>query len=242
MTFFFKRSVVTLDCFTSNPAAYELSKPDHAIKFVPDWWKRLPSHFVEKENIYQNPTMKGCEGFRGMFLNGVMIPLWSDLILEVGPKETDYYRWQFSDGVSSITIHPFTQMGNFLSIKEVQHFKLSCPWSFRCKDDVKWAWIDPAWANIDSNDYRILPGVVSFNIPLQGNINLFVYRTNKTKTIKLNFGQSVSQLMPMTEKKLKIKHHLVSKDEHEKLVMFANPVVFYKRYTTIKNFLRKKSV
>jgi hypothetical protein len=238
MSFFINRSSITIDCFTSDHLAFQLSKPDYAIKFMPDWWKKMPSYYTEKNNLYHSPTMKGCEGFKNSFLNGFMIPMWSDLILDVGPKGTNGYGWQFSDRESSIVIHPFKQMNSYLDETNIQHFKLTCPWSFKCNKDIKWVWTDPLWNRIHSNDYTILPGIVSFKFALQGNVNLFVYREEKSKLIKINFGQPVTHLVPMTEKKLKIKHHLVSEDEYKKLSILTKPVVFYRRYTTIKNLLK----
>jgi len=241
MTFFFKRSVVTLDCFTSNPTAYELSKPNHSAKFVPNWWRTIPPYYFQQNSVFQSPTIKGCEGFKGLYAKGAIVPLWSDLMVEIGPKGTDYYQWQFSDRCSDIVIHTPEQMGNYVDTQSVQHFKLGCPWTFKCDADIKWVWIDPVWNRLGKNDFTVLPAIVSFNkIALQGNVNLFFYREENPKVMKINHGEPIFQLVPLTEKKLKIKHHLVSEQEMQKLHIFEKSVAFYNRYKYVKKLLQRK--
>lgn len=240
MNFFVRRSNITIDCFTSDITIFNVARPDYAARFIPDWWKKVPNYYNEKDSLFQSPTIKKCEAFKGMFTHGLILPLWSDLILDVGKKGTNYYGWQFSDRKSNMVIHPFAQMNNYLDEQNIQHFKLTCPWTFRCKDDTKWAWVDPVWTNVQSNDYVILPGIVSFKIALQGNVNLFVYREENPKIIKINFGRPLAQFVPMTEKKLKIKHHLVTEQEYENLSFLKSPIVFYNRYNTLKKLLKRK--
>ena len=50
---------------TDDAYIYDHKPMAPSMKYAPEWWKKLPRHFVAPEttNPVLNPTMKGCPGF-----------------------------------------------------------------------------------------------------------------------------------------------------------------------------------
>lgn len=237
--FFFKRKPIVLDCFTDNSSAFAYAKPNQAIKFVPEWWKNIPK--INQEEFNPPATMKQCAGFIDYFKTGYALPLWSDLDVKIGPKGTDSYAWQFADQKSSIQSHSFQQMGNFLSNEESVHLKLVNPWVFSCNEDIRWLWTSFAWHDLKNPNINVLSGVLSFKYQNGAHINMLLNRTNAEQMIHFRLGLPLAHMVPLTEKKTSIKHHLVSHDEFNKLSERNNRITFFNKYVRMKKQLEKNN-
>lgn len=233
-----KPKEVLLECFTSNSSVFDLAKPDHAVKFVPDWWKDVPPSFVGAGAFFKSPTIKKCSGFIENFKHGLMLPMWSDLSIELGRAGTVDYRWQYSDFHSELETHSFEQINNYLDPKQVFHAKLMNPWAFKCKEDTPWMWSNPTWNMLGTNHYVALPGVVDYKYQHSVHVNLLFSRGQTTKVIEIPFRMPLVQITPLTERRLKVKHHLVSQKELDDLKNRSRLVTFVGKYSTIKNILK----
>lgn len=237
MLFLFKKPEVVLDCFTSVSDVYRFAKPDNAIKFIPEWWKKTPSSYVSDGDFHKSPTVKKCDGLISYYKNGVVLPAWSDLAIEIGPKGTPYYRWQYSDKQSTAVSHPFKQLNNCIDETTVMHLKLISPWHFVCKDEILWAWSDPKWNRLEKNDYVALPGTTSFKYQHETNINILMYRSETTKIININFGDPLYHITPITEKNLKLNYHLVSSEEF--LRTQGSSIKFTGSFNLVKKLMKR---
>ena len=70
ISFFTKNKKITVDCFTPYRDVYEYAKIDHAIKYIPEWWKNTPG--VHPEQDIQ--TVKKCPAFLNFYKRGIIIP------------------------------------------------------------------------------------------------------------------------------------------------------------------------
>jgi hypothetical protein len=211
--FFFKPKKLYLDVLTDNPLAYQHFKPTKAANFYPHWWKSLDKKYLVNDGLFHATTMKSCPGFIDVFSRGLMMPLWSDLAIEVGAVGSTSFRWQFSDQVSDISVHPQVQRGSFLPEQEFQHLKLTSPWSYFTKDDVDFASVFPIW-NQHRPDLMFGPhAVLNFKHQNSTHVNLFLRRLSENQVFTVEAGHPIQHHIPLTDRELVIKHHLVDSVE-----------------------------
>lgn len=219
LLFFIKPSTVNLDCFTSNIAVYEMAKIEPAIKFTPNWWRSLPNSYPSvwgEHPYFRDGTLKKCSGFLDLYKSGFILPMWCDLAIDVGPIGTDEFRYQYSNFESSAAVHPSGQRGAFCNEQNYQHLKLTSPWHLVCKNNINWIFMDVVWNDINLSPYRVLTGVVNYKFIDGTHINIILKREEKTKHVFIPYKTPLVHLIPMTEKKVKIKTHLVDSYELEK--------------------------
>jgi len=232
---FIKRTKLILDCFTSNPSAFEWAKPDHAVKFIPEWWKNLPK--VDDRQFAAQANMKQCAGFVDYFRSGIALPMWSDLDVKTGPVGDDSYAWQYSDGESHATSHNPQESGSFLNPKEVLHLKLIYPWRFLCSEKINWVWTQFGWQKPINVTYQVLPGVLSFKYQTGANINI-VFQKQKTESLtQFKFRTPIVYMSPLSDKKVVLKHHMVSAEEFSNMQKKVVRSSFVGAYNKIKKYM-----
>lgn len=204
MIFFFKKKPVVLTCVTKRSELLELAPVQRTSKFIPEWWKNLPNSFINSGDFYPSPTMKSCTGFLDLYSTGATVPMWSDLALVIGPQNTDFYRYQFADHVSSLVAHNEQQYQNHFDATKFQHLKINSPWKFVCNEDIKFLVIEPTWSFMKFSTIRILPGMVEYKYQATTNINMFVERMVDTQEILIPFLEPVMQIIPLTDRPFKI--------------------------------------
>jgi hypothetical protein len=211
---FFKRKKIVIDAFTYSSVAYNVFPIEKAIKFTPDYWKKLPVSQTEKtlQGIqYEQPTLKRCDGFKSLYTNGFIVPLWTDIILE---SLGDSWAFKCADDNTGITYHPAKQMGE--GLQQLHHAKILSPWIFKEKTGVNFLWMEPTWNSIDYNyNLRVVPGVLDFKYQVGVNINVFFPKI--PHRIELDAGIPIAHLIPLSENEIDIRNHLISKEEYEKI-------------------------
>lgn len=238
LSIFKNQSIINIDCFTTNVMAYEMAKIESAIKFVPQWWKNLPSSIASTwgDHPYvKNGTLKKCDGFLNLYKHGFVIPMWCDLAVDVGAIGSDSFRYQYSDFESSANEHSQAQRGEFCNQKNYQHLKLISPWYINSKKNINWVFMDSVWNDVDLLPYRVLTGVVNYKYVNGTHINIIFKRENKDRQILIPYKTPLVHLIPITEKKVKLNHHLVDEIELQKKVTTKNlGVKFINRLSAVK--------
>lgn len=220
---FFKKSII-LNCYTSRSDVFNYFPIQETKKTFPKWLKTLKkSYFNSVEDCLY--TVKNCPAFVDYFLTGFTLPLWSDLALTVGKNGTDAYRWQYSDCRSQIDFHSLDQMG--LDIKDYQHFKLLSPWVFSCSEDINFLWSRPSWRFGDMPEtVQILDGVVNYKINAATHINMLVKKTEKNQNILLSAETPMAHIIPLTERKIVLKTHLVTEEVMNSIMSVGSRISF----------------
>lgn len=176
--------------------------------FVPEWWKKLPKAFIVEKTFYPVPTMKSCAGFIDLYKHGIIVPMWCDVNIVVGPTGTKDYAYKFSNEKSNAAPHVIQQREGFFSDTEFQHLKMQAPWSLYCEEEVEFLTLDATWNNINYKTMKVLPGIMSYTSPSYANINLVFSRTEQTQLITIPFNTPMMQLVPLTDRPIEIVHHV----------------------------------
>ena len=236
MIFWFKKKPIVLYCLTDRPNVLASAPVKLAGRCLPDWWKALSISTTTPNRLGAAGTMKNCSGFTGLYEHGLMLPLWSDLALEIGEENNDYYKYQYADKQSVIQHHGAEQHGNQFSARQYQHLKLQSPWRFVCDERVSFLFCEPTWALLKYTTLSVLPGILEFKYQDKTNINMFIRRTKEVQQLTLPYLLPLAHVIPLSERPLKI---VVSDDAKlwQKTKYMHTPVTFVRSY---KNFLKEK--
>jgi len=212
---------------------FPIQKSQH---FFPEWWKALPKTYESKNNWglkKPSATMKSCEGFLNIYKNGLILPLWSDLIVET---TKDSWKYEFSASSDAVSHDP-QQFGP--EFNSFIHLKLISPWLIRENSGIKFIWMEPTWNHISTlGNYFTLPGIIDYKYQIGTNINLlFQQKDNK---ILITAGQPMAHLIPITEKEIEVRTHHVTEQEYMKLDVSAYESSFIKKYAKNKKILQGK--
>lgn len=211
MYFFFKKRKIYVDAFIGNPATHTLFPVRHAVYFLPEWWKKLPSSFIQPDSpsdqIELN-TLKKCTGFLELYKKGFIIPLWADVLIET--KYDGALRYQYAGAIEeAIDSHDRAQYGPHFN--NLIHAKMQSPWLFQEKTGLQFHFSSPVWNMINTFDGIIPPGVVNYKFQHQTNINMFLPKMNNS--YHLEAGMPLVHIVPMTEKEVVFKTHCLSDEE-----------------------------
>lgn len=221
--FFFKNKKIVIDAFTSSTNAYRFFPIQKAQKFVPAWWKNLHHSFEQKTDVgltIQRPTIKRCEGLISLYKEGMVIPLWSDVVIETAGNSVKY---AFADNQSEIGNHPYEQMS-----PEFQHYihaKFISPWRLREITGVNFMFLQPSWNQINFlNDVHTLPGVVDYKFQNTSNVNVLLA---KNKRISIAAGDPIAHIIPLTDKDFEVRTHFIDENELKKMEVGSNSFPFF---------------
>jgi hypothetical protein len=227
ISFFRKNSTAVLDCFTYVSYINEYAAISKAIKYLPDWWKQMPSTLPE-----EMLSIKKCPGFINFFKKGIVIPSWFELELTLSKDcKEKAWRWESSSKYMDVSdSHHNVQFQEF-SGSNGQNIKITSPWLFKTKDDIDFVWSQPTW-NMRENIFNlsILPAVINFKYQHSTNINFFAEYRKETRTYKIESLTPLVMLHPLSDKNIEIKTHLISENE------------FQQKREGINNFLFSRNV
>ena len=225
---------------TSDLMVFELQKPDHAIKFIPQEWKDLPA--TTQQKVYKIPqstmtieesTLKGCVGFINLFKNGFIIPMWADTKLET--LKTGEQLIFSPNQISKGSQHDSKLMWKGL-YDGWSHYKLNSPWYIKCSEDVKFIQTECSWNDTaQKKNYHIVNGVVDFKYQTGTHINMW---TKPENVLEFSMGTPMVHLIPLTDRKIKLNYHLVEgKDLMRHQLTFRN---IYKQNKQINDEQQKR--
>lgn len=221
--FFFKKKKLVVECFTLSETLAKVGIP-RASRFLPDWWKDLPKSVnIKPTNSIEFPTftMKTCPGFLDLYKIGNILPLWSEIIIEVDEIS---YKWKASyPGCPPITEHPKVQFSTekYKINEKWRHAKFESPWAVRCKKDVKFICIEPSYNQLN-NDFgiKVLPGVFDFKYQNGLHINTFI--PAQSKRMHLEYMYPLAHLICLDNSyDVEFKSIQVGQEEYGKINRFA---------------------
>lgn len=223
-SFFHRTTTINLDAFTSDSYLYETTPVVPSHKTYPEWWLNIPNGHVRNFDyskvhsgmsqdeitsmVLRDNNIKNCYGFLEFYKKGAVVESWSDLAIKVGPAG---YKYINSNGNAPVE-HPSSQYGK--GFKNFHHIKLDNPWLFKEKTGTKFLLVGATWA-LDNYSFVIPPGILDFTLTSIAHVNMFLPK--RSEEFILSIGQPLIHLIPLSEKKLKIKNHLVTEQEHFKI-------------------------
>jgi hypothetical protein len=242
MFFFFKKKPVYLDCFTTHTGAFH-APVDYSYRFYPDWWKLLEKTVTDEEYGdlgVENPTMKNCVGFIDFFKNSITVPMWSDFSLRLGTKYRPGYNWKFADDFSRIEVHKPMQWGSFFPENKYLHGKFVSPWKFKCKENIYFQKCGPFYNILNPHLIMFPPGLLEFKYQAAVNVNFLLVPQNEECNMFMKYYDPLVHFTPLTERPVKLKIHLVSHEEYEKIGLTF--VSFNRNYYKMKRASKNSSV
>ena len=223
---FIKNKKIVVDCFTNNSAIHEFFPIASADEFYPQWWKNMSATMKTSTEFgiqRDSPTIKRCDGILDLYKHGICMPLWSDLIIET---TTTDYKYQYSSNENlPIVTHNRTAMGP--AFNNYTHLKIHSPWIFEEKTGMDFLFTQPSWNMLDYiRDIIVLPGMVNYRDQGGTHVNMLLPR--KVNRIELSAGLPIAHMIPLSDKTIDVRTHLVSDQEwtHRNL-----------RYTYLSSFI-----
>lgn len=213
-SFFHRTPEINLDCFTCDPNVYKYTPIVSASKTIPDWFHNIyvPENPVELD--FDNASVRyrnirSCYGFLEFYKKGVVMESWCDMGIKT---ENDKFQCFFSGPPDPVS-HDTEQYGNAFS--KYFNLKICSPWLFECNENINFLFVGAEWC-LGDYDIKVLPGVVNFNLAASG--NFFIMIPRKQDQFIINMGNPMVHIIPLSEKKLKHKVHLLTKGEYGKKV------------------------
>jgi len=244
VNFFFKKKEVVLDCFTHVPHVYDYAKIDRASNYIPQWWKDTPS--ASPGSNGKLATIKHCIGFIDFFREGIVIPSWFEMELDIydfASQNQGLYHWEASSPVvKTDNSHHQEQFYEF-SGEAGHNMKISSPWMFKTKESVNFTWTQPTWNNRSFISHlQILPAVIDFKYQHATEINYFLLSKKEKQLVTVPPLTPLVILHPLTDQKIVIKNHLVSKDEWWRLAGASDLLLQRNASDSAKHYKQKKQL
>lgn len=234
-----KPKKVIFDAYTSNAAIYDLAKITRSTREKPEWWNKLPkaSHSPESGLAH---TMRGCNGFNDLYAKGFTVK-----------SPCDFYIKKDQDGLSVWSAaefnlggeHGLDQMGGNVFGGSSFHFKLNPQWVLHSNSSIDFLMTNHSWNVPQSISNVFVPnGVVNYNILTDVNVNMILTPNQVGQPLSFDALQPVAMLIPLTEKSVEIKHHLITPEElKDKKDADPKQLFFVNRLTKIKKEKAKQA-
>ena len=240
MFFWKKNKTIVLDCFTSDPFAYEYAKIAPSTQYYPEWWQNIKREIeTGKDEVFGrpiiSPTVKGCRGITSLYKHSYVIPMWEFLTINV---HNNKYSWQTNNNPQLIAKHSPVQYEGWVDNENYTHFKIISPWWLKTKSDINFMYVDPVWGRSEIADYCVLPGILDFKYQYATHINMMVQMTEKFKSIKFTPGTPLVHIVPLTDKNIDLRCHLVDRDKIAGIV--PNTRLNYPEDLSVKQYAYKK--
>ena len=229
MLFKFPKKKIVLDCFTTEHYVAEYAPIVPAMKLIPVWWKELPNSYPLNTKVGRQGTMRNCVGMVDYYKNSIAIPAWSELEIKIFDNGT--YVWQFADLKTSAVVHDIKkQATSFLN--NYGHLKINSPWAFKTKENISWVWTAPTYNYSDTCEIISLPAVVNYHYQNTTAINL-LFPLSQEKLILIPHKRPLALITPMSDRKVEIVRHVISKEEMEKISNKQTSISFIRKYSEI---------
>lgn len=216
MFFNFVRPKIVVDAFTYAASIEKVAPIGLSAKFIPAWWKALPKSCPMVGSVVEGltaPTMRTCTGVMELFPKGLVIPLWADLAVQSTDDGVCNWQWSgdFDPASTGITWHNRTQYGP--AFDAYHQLKLTSPWYLSDKTGTNFMFINSFWNQLDMlNTFHVCHGVVNYKNQHETHINMIVDATRPINTI-IPCGTPMVQLIPMTDREVIVKTHVLSREE-----------------------------
>jgi len=211
--FWKKKPEIVFSCVHENRAIFEALPPNHTAKFYPDWFKKLKPSYKRIEHQYNiqvdASTVKSCPGIKKTLTNGIIIPMWSDLVIDVYPDKS--FNYLFSQQNSVGTLHDQKQLGGFAP--DFSHLKLHSPWIAESSKSFQFYLTQPFYHTNGVSDFQIFPGFLDFYYSHATNVFIMFKHKPEPYRIFIPVGYPLIQLISTTQTLFDIKTKCISKDE-----------------------------
>lgn len=208
--FFFKDSEkTTLKIYTHpNILTRDILKPDFSYKFAPSWFKNLSPTIMTEEpsgiKVYRS-TVKTCPAIKNTFTSGIIIPLWTDIILLIDLQK-NIFNYKCADNTTNISFHaPELRTGFYENHLNV---KINSPHRIICNNETNFLFTSPLNREESNPEIKIVSGILNFYDQSATNINLFIplKKQHQTYQYLLKAGTPIVQIFPLLSEQIYLEH------------------------------------
>ena len=212
---FKKPAKLEIDAYTRWAPAYHYTPLVKAHHTLPQWWRDLPSVGRDQWGFpsFKNMNMKSCNGFIDLYKVGIMVEYWNDLVITVTKSgiSQNYALSEYNEDKP----HPQFQWG--AGFPGHHHIKLNGPWIMEERSGTPFLFCPALWHMDQMDTPKIMPGIVNFKYQFQININMFLPIREEPYEIRLKRGTPLVQLIPLSEKPIELRRHLVTGEKFAEL-------------------------
>jgi hypothetical protein len=217
--FFFKKKKIVVDAFTKISGIKDLYPIAESSKFLPDWWRTMPSSYSETDQYgitVEHSTIKRCDGFTGFYRKGFIIPMWIDAAIKTTAQGQWAYRLASNDPETKIDAHSKPEFGE--AFNNLIHLKIHSPWLLSEKTGCQFYFSSPFWNQIESlGRYHTPPGIVNYKHQSSTHINLLFPK--KDNEMVISAGTPMIHIAPLTDKEVEFRCQLVSSEEFNQIYL-----------------------
>lgn len=231
---FNKNSKTHVEVFTNHKFLYDMeeTRPKPASNYLPYWWKDMP----RKTNAIDGTTIgtaKSCPSFAQMFSQGIVIPMWTDVIFT---RKGKHFTWKTPDKTFQWEFHPEEQFLSYLNLPDNQTvYKSICPWFIKTNKNVS-VYQFPMFFNFNI-DYSVMPGII--NTDYHWTINQQMIYTSKEDTFIIKRGEPFAWYVPFERSKFTFDVK-VSNEKRKSELKDQRAAVFTKFFGHYSNEAKKR--
>ena len=227
--FWKKKNTIVVDAYTDRKEIFEAYQPMLARKYIPDWWKNLPQHRETDMPGYAKmpvATLRQCPAINDILKTGIIVPAWCQIHakIDMGGNKEIHMVPEYTQALQ----HDERDFGHHKP--DMVHLKITSRWAFVEKTGVKFVWVKPDWHHKNPLAYWTVPGIIEYKYQHGVLHNLMIPYNTK---LQIDTGTPWLQLIPLSEKPIEVKCHLVSTQELEQ-IMNANAQI-----STTGGYLKK---
>jgi len=236
--FLFKKSKLVLDLIISeeNTQTYNLFPAIETRHIAPSWLKTCPKSGFNWFKFEPELTVRGCPGILNYINSGFVTPLWSDVNIRTSPEQIEWYS---ANGNSNFFQYHETliQSPGFYN----NQFVLNTinPWVIKKrKHNIKIISVAAQYHHVKSLPHLPMQGIV--DTKMNSALNFFMTFSRTNATYELKAGDIFIQYIPLSDKQVVIKNHLVSKQEFINLYKENSGISFCMSGLKKVNFINSK--
>ena len=160
-----------------------------------------------KDHKHDQMSISSCYSMVEMQKKSLTFKCWSDMTINVSKDGLHFTTDAKVEGENH------TVQGKSLSYdKNFEIFKIQPPFVIRCREPIQFVFCNTPFNFVD---LKLPTGITNFYHQTNCNI-FFYYSLNQEKTIELNFDDPLAHLVPLTDRRIKLKH-TYDDDLHDKV-------------------------
>jgi hypothetical protein len=236
--FLFKKSKLVLDLIISeeNIQTYNLFPAVETRRITPSWFKTCPKSGFNWFKFEPELTVRGCPGILNYINSGFVTPLWSDVNIRTSPEQIEWYaagqRPNFFQYHETLIQSPGFYNDQFI-LNTINPWKIK-----KRKQNIKIMSVVAQYHHTKSLPYIPIQGIT--DTEMNRDLNFFIAFLRTNATYELKAGDIFIQYIPLSDKKVSIKNHVVSTQEFRKLFEEQQSISFYMSGLKKLNIIKSK--
>jgi hypothetical protein len=185
----FKKRQKNVITFTDTIGVAHQYAPQPAIKFIPDWYKKMEHSFPKEKNPDSLRTIKKCIPVLDAITSGYIIVSPCDVYVSIKDGEPNYN----SAIPNLINFHPRKQGYLHPSANDFEFPKWSNPWAIKTPKGYSCLFVPPM--HNPNKWFTILEGVVDTDT-YSASVNFPFVLKNPTEEFMIPAGTPIAQVVP----------------------------------------------